>query len=114
MDVLITKLKNAENEEYPQLVQDTLKDLSAKAASSPDSGAFSVTAPNSIEAILKSSEADDILKYEDIFLLEHEKTFNAEKVNEYTTKQAEVTYIAIKNNQLTVLQKKSYGAVRGL
>ena len=103
LEVLITTLKNAENSEYPQLVDSTLKDLASKAFTSRDSDGFTVISPNSIEGILQSDTALEPLSFEQVFELEQGVEFSADMVNKYAEQERKVKILVTINNRIAEL-----------
>ena len=103
LEVLITTLKNAENNEYPQLVDNTLKDLASKAFTSNDSDGFSVISPNSIDGILQSETAKEPLSFEQVFQLEQGVEFDAKMVNKYAEQERKLKILVTINNRIAEL-----------
>lgn len=96
IESLIVTLKNAENEEYPKLVEKSLNKL-REGNKNNDGGAFSVENPNSVGALLKTS-GEEILDFDQIYLLEQGVIFNEEYIQEYENKAKVVQGLAILNN----------------
>ncbi len=96
IDSLIVRLKNAENNEYPELVKETISEL-AKGNKNNDGVAFSIENPNSVGAQLRTS-GEEVLDFETVYLMEQGVPFNPENIEEYEQKSKVVQGIAILNN----------------
>lgn len=91
VDTLIVRLKNSENEEYPQVIKDVISDIQQKGGVNNDGGgAFKVVNTNSIGYILDSSAAEEPLTFEQVYKMENGVDFDPELINEYE-KKAELT-----------------------
>lgn len=103
LDVLITTLRDAESDDYKNIVNNTMKDLAQKAFTGNDGVGFTVMNPNSIGAILGSEQAEEKLTYENVFLLENGVEFNAEMVNRYAELERKVKIAVTINNRVASL-----------
>ncbi len=64
-----------------------------------------VSNTNSIESILQSAEADEVLEFEDVFHLETNVTFNQEAIKEYNQKQMAANAAVEINNRVVEINQ---------
>ena len=92
---LIDKITDCDDNEFQQIVNQTLSDLKIKGenASNPNKSreiGFRQSAnPNSIESILNSSDSEKVVDYESTFKIEYNTEFNEENIQNYYDKKSE-------------------------
>lgn len=106
IDTLIVRLTNAENNDYPKIVDEVIKDFAANNSKPADvGGSFRVSNPNSVEMILNTAQAEDVLTFEQIYLMETGVEFNPENIQNYERQTQITNAITMLNNQVVTIKE---------
>ena len=98
IDTMIVQLSNAENDTYSGVVDDIINEFALKNATPSDrGGSFSTVNPNCAQQILASAQAEELLDFEDVYLMETGGEFNPEEIQNYQ-KFAEYTNAVVALN----------------
>ena len=115
IDVLITKLSNAENDEFSNLQKQTIDDIKTKSEQN-NNKELGFVRFSRLKSFLSSSNADGKMSFEQIFELENGVSFNQEHISKYEeqyTKTNAIVAVYNKVSEVSADLDKNISALEG-